>query len=142
MKGWMNGRKEGRTYLVAIKLLEQVNGLLEVIDDLLLRGVVVVAVWLDSVDAGSWPKSMIMFILFRILRAQGGNTMLVPLVLPERLVIALVVLPVLVHVGEKLGAARVLDDGSDVGVLARLVAVCLVGAIAVVGPSRGLSVKN
>lgn len=68
--------------------------------------------------------------------------MLVPLVLPERLVIALVVLPVLVHVGEKLGAARVLDDGSDVGVLARVVAVCLVGAIAVVRPSRGLSVNN
>lgn len=65
----MNGWKEGRTYLVAVKLLEQVNGLLEVIDDLLLRGVVVVAVWLDSVDAGSWPKSMIMFILFRMLRA-------------------------------------------------------------------------
>lgn len=62
--------------------------------------------------------------------------MLVPLVLPERLVVALVVLPVLVHVGEKLGVARVLDDGSDVGVLARVVAVCLVGAIAVVRPSR------
>lgn len=49
--------------------------------------------------------------------------MLAPLVLPERLVITLVVLPVLVHVGEELRAARLLDDGCDVGVLARLVAV-------------------
>lgn len=44
------------TYLVAVELLEQVNGLLEVIDDLLLRGVVIVAVWLDGVDAGSWQQ--------------------------------------------------------------------------------------
>lgn len=60
--------------------------------------------------------------IFYLLNVRG-NTVLAPLVLPERLVITLVVLPVLVHVGEELRAARLLDDGCDVGVLARLVAV-------------------
>ena len=59
--------------------------------------------------------------------------MLGPLVLPEALVVASLVFPVGVHVGEEVGV-RGLDDGADVGVCARGVAVGVVGAVAVVRP--------
>lgn len=64
--------------------------------------------------------------------------MLVPLMLPERLVVPAVVLPVRVHVREKLGVAGGFDDRGDVGVLARRVAVFLVRAVAVIRPGRSV----
>jgi hypothetical protein len=72
-------RKEGK-YLVTVKPLEQLNGLLEVVHDFSLWGVVVVALRLERADAGA---------------------VLAPLVLPEGLIIALVVFPIGVHVGQK-----------------------------------------
>lgn len=64
------------------------------------------------------------------------HTVLVPFVLPEALILisALVVGPVFLHVGQELGAILRFEDGGDVAVLARVVAVLLVCAIAVIGP--------
>jgi hypothetical protein len=67
---------------------------------------------------------------------------LVPLVLPEGLVVAAIIFPVLGHVGEELGAALVLEDGGDVGVLARFIAKLLVCAVAVVRPGLSLGMKS
>jgi hypothetical protein len=69
-------------------------------------------------------------------RIEGGDAgaVLAPLVLPEGLVVALVVLPVLLHVRQGLVGARGLQDFGDVGVGAARVAVGFVGAVAVVGP--------
>jgi len=57
-----------------------------------------------------------------------------PLVLPEALVVALVVLPVGVHVAEKVSLSGGAKDGGDVGVGSAGVAVGVVGAVAVIGP--------
>ena len=54
--------------------------------------------------------------------------------LPERLIFALVIFPVGVHVIEEGGGAGGCDDGADVGVGASGVAVGVEGAIAVVRP--------
>lgn len=64
--------------------------------------------------------------------------MLVPFVLPEGLVIAIIVLPVCVHVGQELVPALLLEDGGDVGELSRGVAEFLVCAITIVGPDSVL----
>ena len=93
--------------------LEQIHRLLEEIHHLLLRHVIGVAAWFQRADAGA---------------------VLAPLVLPEALVVALVVLPVGVHVGEEVRGPCGRDDGGDVGVGARGVTVGVVGAVAVVGP--------
>jgi hypothetical protein len=60
--------------------------------------------------------------------------MLGPLMIPEGLVVAIVVFPVCGHVGEEIGCAEGVEDGGDVGVGARRVAVCVVGAITSIGP--------
>ena len=98
--------------LVGVELLEQRDRLVEEVDDLLLRLVVLVA-----------------------LGAERGHAraVLAPLVGPEGLVLALVVLPVLVHVVQE-GLVLGSDDGRDVGVLALLVAVGLISAVAVIRP--------
>lgn len=57
-----------------------------------------------------------------------------PLVLPERLVVAVDINPVLVHVGKQVVFALVLQDAGDVAVGTRRVAARLEGAIAVVWP--------
>jgi len=103
----------GFTDLVGIQPLEEIHHLLEEVADLLLRVVVRVAAGLDGVDA---------------------RAVLVPFVLPEALVVTLVVLPVGLHVVEQLRPALRPQDGRDVAVLARRVAVGSVGAVAVVGP--------
>jgi hypothetical protein len=104
------------TYLVSVQRLEQVHDLLEEIADLLLGRVVGVAARFDRVDAGA---------------------VLAPLVLPEGLVVAVDVHPVLVHVCQQLAAALLLQDVGDIGVAPRRVTVGLVRAIAVVGPVNG-----
>ena len=93
---------------------EEVNCCLEVVDYLFLGRVVCVA-----------------------LRVQGADTCAVflPFVVPKGLVVALVVFPVGVHVGEQIGLARSGYDGGDVGVGASRVAVGVVGAVAVIRPS-------
>lgn len=65
------------TDLVGIETLEEIHGLLEEVTDFLLGIVIRVAVGFDGVDACA---------------------MLVPLVGPEALIVALVVLPVSLHV--------------------------------------------
>lgn len=60
--------------------------------------------------------------------------MFAPLVLPEALVVAAVVFPVDAHVFEDVIAVVGLEDLRYVRVLARLVAVRVVGSIAVVRP--------
>jgi hypothetical protein len=69
-------------------------------------------------------------------RVEGGDAgaVLAPLVLPEGLVVALVVLPVLLHDFKSFIRAGGLQDFGDVGVGAARVAVGFVGAVAVVGP--------
>jgi len=54
--------------------------------------------------------------------------------LPERLIVAALVLPVLLHEGQEVLAAVVFQDTADVGVLPRLVAVLGVLAVAEVRP--------
>jgi hypothetical protein len=68
-----------KTYLVGIQTLEEIDGLLEKVADLLLRRVVGIAVNIDGVDT---------------------SAMLSPLVLPEGLVVAIDVDPVVIHIGE------------------------------------------
>jgi hypothetical protein len=63
-------------------------------------------------------------------------TVLVPLVGPERLIVTTVVLPVLIHVGEELSAARLLDDSGDVAVFPRLITELLICAVAVIRPCK------
>lgn len=72
------------TYRVRIKALEQIHHLLEEIAHFLLRGVVGVAAGVDGVDA---------------------SAVLAPLVSPEGLIVAVDVDPVLLHVGQEIGAA-------------------------------------
>lgn len=62
-----------------------------------------------------------------------ARAVLAPLVLPEGLVVALVVLPVRLHRPERAGGP-LLQDRGDVGVLPALVAVLLVRPVAVIGP--------
>lgn len=71
------------TYRVRIKTLKQIHHLLEEIAHFLLRGVVGVAAGVDGVDA---------------------SAVLTPLVSPEGLVVAVDVDPVLLHVGQEIGA--------------------------------------
>ena len=59
------------------------------------------------------------------------------LVLPERLVVPVPVLPEGVHVGEQIGLLVRLEDGGDVGVGARGVARGFVGAVAVLRRGEG-----
>jgi hypothetical protein len=83
---------------------------LEIITDLFLGLVVGVAAGLDGVDASAY----IIISVWSGLSDLQKRTMLVPLVLPEALVIAFVVLPVGLHVGQQLGPALRLEDLRDV----------------------------
>lgn len=69
-------------------------------------------------------------------RIEGADasSVLAPLVLPESLVIALVILPVGVHVCEQVRLAERVQDSSDVGVCARCITVGIVGAVAMIWP--------
>lgn len=58
-----------------------------------------------------------------------------PLMLPEGLAVAIDIDPVILHIGEEVGTVLRFQDLGDVGVGARVIAVRLVGAIAVIGPS-------
>lgn len=118
-------------YLVRIEALEKINSLLEIITDFFLGLVVGVAARLDGVDASAY----IIISAWSGLPDRHKRTMLVPLVLPEALVITLVVLPVGLHVGQQLGPALRLEDLCDVRILARRIAELLVGAVAVVRPA-------
>ena len=70
--GWMQ-------YLIGIESLEKINGFLEIIHHLLLRGVVGVAIRFQRADT---------------------SPMLVPLVLPETLIVSLIVFPIGAHVAQ------------------------------------------
>ena len=76
---------EKHKYLVGIKSFEKVHRLLEVIDHFFLRRITGIALCPQGADACA---------------------VLVPLVFPELLVIALVVLPVRVHIIEEVGLAK------------------------------------
>ena len=69
-------------------------------------------------------------------RVEGrdAGAVFAPLVLPEGLVVALVVLPVLLHHGQGVVGARGAQDFGDVFVGAARVAVGFVGAVTVIGP--------
>lgn len=69
-------------------------------------------------------------------RIEGADTgsVLAPLVLPERLVIALIILPVGVHVREQVRLAERVENGSYVGVFARWITVGIIRAVATVWP--------
>lgn len=103
----------GREPVVSRESLVGSHRFLEVDDDILLGLVVVEAFGLER-----------------------GNTcsVLVKLVLPETLVVALVILPVRVHVRQHVGLACRLENLGNVGVLPRRVAELLVRAITVIGP--------
>lgn len=76
---------------------------------------------------------LVVIIARRIERADAGSV-LVPLVLPEGLVIALIILPVGVHVREQVRLAERVEDSSYVRIFARRVTVGIIGAIAMVRP--------
>lgn len=76
---------------------------------------------------------LVVIITRRIERADAGSV-LVPLVLPEGLVIALIILPVGVHVREQVRLAERVEDSSYVGVFARRVTVGIICAVAMVRP--------
>lgn len=105
--------KRQTTNLVGVQTLIELHRLLEVSNDFLLRLVVFVAVRFDGVNAGS---------------------VLVPLMLPEALVVSLVVRPEGLHAVEEFFLSVFSQDVGDVGVFALLVAEFLVCAITVVGP--------
>lgn len=100
--------------LVGIQALEKIDCLLEIVTNFLLRRVAGVAAGLDSVDA---------------------STVLSPLMLPEGLTIAINVDPILLHIGEKIGTVLSFQDIGDISVGAGIIAVGLVGAIAVIRPN-------
>jgi hypothetical protein len=100
-------------YLVGRKGLEQAYGCDEEVNSLVAGGVVGVAAGLEGGIAG---------------------TVGTPLVLPEGLSALIIGLPVGVHVGDEIGLAGVLEEGGDVGVGTRAVAVLVIAAVAVVGP--------
>lgn len=106
------------TYVVTVQSLEQANGNLEILGYFLLLSVPIVAAWLESADASS---------------------VLVPLVLPEALVVSLIVFPESAHVRQEVGFAVALENGGDVGVFTRWVAVGIVRPVAVIWPQ---SVKS
>ena len=106
------GRGE-RTHGIAIQRLEQVDRLLEIDNDFLLR--------------------RIRGITFR-LHGTNASAMLVPLMLPKALIITPVVFPIGFHVIQQCCLAGSLQDLRDVGVFARSVTVGVVGPVAVVGP--------
>ena len=60
--------------------------------------------------------------------------MLAPFVFPEALVIALVILPVGIHVAEKVCLSSSRENGRDVGVCSVGITIGVVGAIAVIRP--------
>ena len=101
--------------LVAGKYLEEIYRFLEVLHNLFGSLVVSVAIWYHGGNASS---------------------MLGPLVFPESLIIALIVLPVGIHVVEEVRGTKGSDYVGDVGVCTRWITVSLVGAIALVGPLR------
>lgn len=65
--------------------------------------------------------------------------MFAPLMLPERLVVTLVVLPISLHVGEKIRLAEGLDDGGNVRICAGGIAVRIVSTVTAVRPGPGTS---
>jgi hypothetical protein len=101
--------------LVTGQSLEQVDGFLEVVDNLFGSLVVAVAVGLECANTCA---------------------VLGPLVLPEGLVVALIVFPVRGHVGEEVVCAKRGQDGGNVGVGARGIAVGIVCAIASIRPGN------
>lgn len=73
-------------------------------------------------------------IIARRIEGADASSVLAPLVLPERLVITLIILPVRVHVREKVCLAERVEDSSYVGVLARWVTVGIICAVTTVWP--------
>lgn len=69
--------------------------------------------------------------------------MLAPFMLPETLIVAFVIRPVGLHVRQKVGFAKGLQDLGDVGVCTRTIAVGIIGAVAVIRPmSRLINDEN
>lgn len=99
------------TYSIGWQRLEQIHSFLEEIDDFLGSFVVGVALWFQGADTG---------------------TVFTPLVGPEGVVVALVVLPVCLHVRQELCLAEGCEDRADVGVCAGRIAAGIVCAIATV----------
>lgn len=78
----------GERYLVCIKPLEEINSLLEEVRGLLFRNISGIAFGIESTDACS---------------------VLAPLVLPKGLIIALIVLPICVHVVQSIALPELLE---------------------------------
>lgn len=107
------------SYRVRVKRLEKVDYCLKEVDDLLARCIACVTRRVERVDA---------------------CTVRGPFVLPEGFVRLVIRDPVLIHVVQQRGLASGIEDGSDVLVVARGVAVLLIRPITVIGPGNGISV--
>lgn len=105
--------KTSATYGVRRQSLEEIDGLLEVVCRFLLRSIVGVTSWIESANA---------------------STMLGPLMLPERLVVALIVLPVYIHVVERALLAILCKGGANARIGTGSIAVRVVGRVAVIWP--------
>lgn len=97
------------------QLLINLNSLVEVVHNLLLWQIVRVAIWLQGADA---------------------SAVLVPLMLPQIVIITTEILPILAHVFEQVSPARVNKDQRNVAVLASGVTELVKAAVAVIGPTR------
>jgi len=81
-------------------------------------------------------KLVFLFVVVVAVGIQGGVTssVLAPFVLPERLVIALVVLPVGLHIAQDITMTFVQKDATNIGICSRAIACSFVRAITVVRP--------
>ena len=108
---------QSSTYAVGVKRLVQLCGLVEEVDNLFLRLIVGVAIWVQGANAG---------------------TVLAPLMFPKGFVCAVVrvVQPIGVHVVEKRGSTVGFENGGDVCVLPTFVTVLTICTVAIVRPRR------
>lgn len=101
------------TYAVSIQWHKQIHHLLEEVGHFFLRLIIGVALGIERIDT---------------------STVLVPLVLPEALVVTTFIFPVDVHIGEKISLAVRLQDLGNIRELAGRVAKLVIGSITVVRP--------
>ena len=99
--------------VVCIESLVQLDACGKVVDDFFLGLVVGVTGRVERGDAGA---------------------VFVPFVIPQALIVVTEVFPVHTHVGKQVGGAEGLENGRDVAVGARIIAVGVVTTVAQIGP--------
>jgi hypothetical protein len=117
----LHRQNNGRTYLMGGQLLVNLDSLVEVIYNFLLRQVILVAMCFQCADA---------------------SAVLVPLMLPEIGIITPEILPIFTHIIEQISTPGIDENQRDVAVLARGVAELVKAAAAVIGPDELVSYSH